>query len=80
MRKFLLIMFIALTFLIGISIGNNSSTYNKLFEKSLDEFEEEIVKPNNTYDSKDLKPDEGLINKIANKIDNIIESISDKLS
>ena len=80
MKKFLLIMFIILTFLIGISIGNNSSAYNKLFEKSLDEFEEEIVKPNNTYDSKDLKPNEGLINKIANKIDNIIESISDKIS
>ena len=71
---------IILIFLIGVSVGNNSSTYNRLFEESLDNFEEEIIQPNNSYNSKDLKPDQGLINKIANKIDSLLKSVSDKLS
>lgn len=80
MKNIIIVFLIFLFFLIGLNIGNNSNTYNKLFEESIDNFEEEIVKPNNDYSAKDLKPKEGLINKIANKIDSIIEAISDKVS
>ena len=80
MKKLFVVLVIITVFLIGINVGNNSSTYNQMFEESLDEFETEIVKPNNNYDSKDLKPVDGLLNKIANKIDSLIETISDKIS
>lgn len=80
MKKFILIIILIFIFLIGVSIGNESSTYNKIIDDSKEEFENEILKPNNSYEPIDLKPNEGFINNIANKIDKLIKTISDKLN
>ncbi len=79
MKKILFCIIIVVFFLLGISIGNNNNKYSEMFENTKDEFESEIVIPNNNYSPKDLKPEEGLLNKIANKIDNLIQKISDKI-
>lgn len=79
MKKIGLVLIVFIIFLLGISLGSTNSKQSVLFEESKDKFEEEIVKPDNNYESKDLQPVQNIVNKIANKIDNIIQSISDKI-
>lgn len=79
MKKALVIILIGAFFLLGISLGGNYNNSSRIFEEAKDEFEIEIKDPNNDYNPKDLKPEAGIINKIANKIDAILEKISEKL-
>ena len=72
-----------LILLVGIKIGssnNVNSISNDLFEQAKDQFEEEIKMPNNEYENIELKPKEYLPNKIAKKVNNIIEKIINKLA
>ncbi|MCI6716224.1 MAG: hypothetical protein SOZ32_01210 [Bacilli bacterium] len=79
MKKVVVIFLILVFFLIGINIGGSYHNYSKMFEDAKNEFEEEITLPDNNYEPKTLKPKEGLINKIANGIDGIIEKFTNKL-
>ena len=79
MKKIIVVLSIFIFFLLGISIGNNNSKQSELFEEAKKEFENEIINPNNNYESKKLIPEQNIVNKIANKIDDIIETISDKI-
>ena len=79
MKKIGLIIIIFVVFLLGINVGNNKSKQSVLFEEAKDNFELEIVKPDNNYEEKQLAPNQSFVNKIANKIDNIIKTISDKI-
>ncbi|MGM9899872.1 MAG: hypothetical protein ACI32E_04760 [Bacilli bacterium] len=79
MKKALVIILIGAFFLLGISLGGNYNNSSRIFEEAKDNFEVEIQDPNNDYNPKDIKPEAGLINKIANKIDDILEKIAQKL-
>lgn len=80
MKKLGMIVFIFIVFIVGLLIGNNNSSYSRLFEEAKDEFEENIKVPDSEYTPKTLKPEEGFINKIANFVDKIIDKVADKLS
>lgn len=82
MKRVLSILIVIIIFLIGIKIGSNNSISqtDDLFEKAKEEFEQEIVIPDNEYQNIDLKPKEYLPNKIAKAINNIIDKITSKLA
>lgn len=80
MKKISIIFIVFIFFIFGLLIGNTNSSYSRVFEEAKDEFEENIKLPNNDYKPKTLKPDQGLINKMANFVDKIIDKVSDKLS
>lgn len=83
MRKLISILLIIIIFLVGIKIGSSSSIVNSsndLFEQAKDDFENEIVMPDNDYKNIDLKPKEYLPNKIARKISSILEKLIDKIA
>lgn len=74
MKKVIIILVIFFVFLFGISLGGAfSNTDSKLFEESLDEFEKEITKRNNNYESKTLVPEENKVNLVAHKIDKFMD-------
>lgn len=79
MKRVVGILIIIIIFLVGIKIGSNtsfSSSSVDLFENAKEEFEEEIVLPNNEYKNIELKPKEYLPNKIANIISKILEKMT----
>ena len=80
MKKILVLFIIIIMFMFGLVIGNTDSSYSRIFESAKDEFEENIMLPDNEYNPKTLKPEEKTINKIANFVNKIINKISDKLS
>lgn len=82
MKRVLSILIVIIIFLIGIKIGSNNSISqtDDLFEKAKEEFEQEIIIPDNEYQNIDLKPKEYLPNKIAKVINNIIDKITSKLA
>ena len=82
MKRVLSILIAIIIFLIGIKIGSNNSISQTedLFENAKEEFEHEIVIPDNEYQNIDLKPKEYLPNKIAKVINNIIDKITSKLA
>lgn len=83
MNKIFNIFLILIVFLLGIQIGTSyveNYSSNDLFEIAKDEFETEIVKPNNNYETKQLAPKKYLPNKIADKISSIFDKLIDKIT
>ncbi len=83
MKKIVSSLLIIIVLLIGIKIGSTTdiaSTPSDLFESAKNEFEHEITKPNNKYENIELKPKEYLPNKIAKKINSIIEKLIEKIA
>ena len=83
MKKIVSGLLIIIVLLIGIKIGSTTdiaSTPSDLFESAKNEFEDEITKPNNKYENIELKPKEYLPNKIAKKINSIIEKLIEKIA
>lgn len=80
MKKILVLFIIIIMFMFGLVIGNTDSSYSRIFESAKDEFEDNIKLPDNEYTPKTLKPEEGIINKVANFVNKIINKISDKIS
>lgn len=80
MKKFGVILICLLIFLFGITLGGNfNKSANMIFEEQKNNFESEITKPNNDYNSTELVPNKNIINNTANKIENIIDSAIEKL-
>ena len=80
MRIVFVLVGVFFVFLFGLTIGGNfNKGQGQLFEESKKEFENEIVKPNNDYDNVMLVPDDGVINKTAKKIEDVIDGVIDKL-
>lgn len=80
MKKIFLFVIIFFVFLFGLTIGGNfNKGSGQLFEESKKEFEDQIVNPNNEYNNITLVPDDGVINKTAKKIEDIIDGVIDKL-
>ena len=80
MRKLFAIIVVFFIFLFGLTIGGNySKGSSKLFEESKNDFESEIVNPNNDYNNVMLVPEESMINKTARKLEDAIDSIIDKI-
>lgn len=80
MRKVFMLVLIFFIFLFGLTIGGNfNKGASQLFEESKTEFENEIIKPNNDYNSVILVPDDSVINKTAKKIEDIIDVVIDKI-
>jgi flagellar basal body-associated protein FliL len=76
MKKLGIVILIFLAFVVGIMIGGfNSST--DLMEDSKEKFEAEITEPDNTYQPV-YSFDDTLVNKLARKVDDILEKLSDK--
>lgn len=83
MNKVFNVLIILIVFLLGIQIGTSyveNYTNNDLFEIAKNEFETEIVKPNNEYEAKQLVPKKHLPNKIAEKISDLIDKIVNKIT
>lgn len=80
MKKILVIVIFLFVFLIGIKIGNSYTiSDSNIFENNKNEFEQEIVNPDNDYNSSNHVLEENLSNKIARKIDETIEKILGKI-
>jgi hypothetical protein len=72
------LIFIVLIF--GIIIGGqNSVGTNNYFEETKDQFEEEIIKPNNTYEPKQTAVEGNALSKVAVKVDDLINTIINKV-
>ena len=80
MKKVFVLITVFFIFLFGLTLGGN---YNKgasqLFEESKNQFENEIVNPNNDYNNIMLVPDDNVINKTAKKIEKVIDGVIDKI-
>ena len=80
MRKLFLIIVVFFIFLFGLTIGGNySKGSSKLFEESKQDFEGQIINPNNEYNNIILVPEESMINKTAKKLEDAIDSVIDKI-
>lgn len=83
MNRMFNLIIILIIFLFGIQIGTlyvENYTNTDLFEITKDEFEENITKPNNEYNPKQLTIKKNILNKIADKIENIIDKIAKKIT
>lgn len=83
MKKILSFIIVIIIFLVGIKIGSNttfSSSKEDLFENAKEDFESQIIIPNNEYQNIELKPVEYLPNKIASIISKILEKITNKIA
>ena len=80
MKKVIIILVCFFIFLFGLTLGGSfNSSSSKLFEESLDKFEEQIKDPLNEYESKALVPESNIINKTAKKCESFIDDLIDKL-
>lgn len=80
MKKILVIVIFLFVFLMGIKIGNSYTiSDSNIFENNKNEFEQEIVNPDNDYNSSNHVLEDNLSNKIARKIDETIEKILGKI-
>ena len=74
------ILLVVIVLILGIIIGGqNSVGTNNYFEETKDEFENEIVKPNNKYVPKEMVVEGNAISKVAVKIDDLINTVIDKV-
>ncbi len=80
MKKIVMVFLIIVFFLWGLSIGGKYHNYDKMFDEAKNEFEENIKYPDNNYKPKKLEPKDKFINKVARKIDSIIEKIQNKIN
>lgn len=60
-------------------MSNNYISYNGILQGEIDYFEEEIIRPNNNYISKNLVPTKNKVSSIASKIDKTIDNVIDKI-
>ena len=80
MRKVFILICFLFIFLFGLTLGGSFNTSaSKLFEESIDKFETEIIDPNNNYNGVILVPEENIFNKTANKLEDMIDKIIEKL-
>lgn len=80
MKKVFVLIGLFFIFLFGLTIGGNfNKGASQLFEKSKNQFENEIVNPDNSYNNIDLVPNENLINKTARKVEKTIDRFIDKI-
>lgn len=80
MRKLFLLVCIFFVFLFGLTIGGNfNKGASQLFEETKDQFESEIIDPDNNYNNVILVPDDNIVNKAAKKAEKVIDSVIDKL-
>lgn len=80
MKKILVVIVFLIVFLFGIKVGNSYTINdNNIFENNKNRFEQEIVNPDNDYNSNNHVIEENLSNKIARKIDETIEKILGKI-
>lgn len=80
LKKVFVMFFIFVFFLMGLAIGGKNNQASELFEESKSKFENEITTPNNNYDANDNQPVDGMLNKLAKKIDQLIEKITKKFT
>lgn len=80
MKKILVVIVFLIVFLFGIKVGNSYTINdNNIFENNKNRFEQEIVNPDNDYNSNNHVIEDNLSNKIARKIDETIEKILGKI-
>ncbi len=79
MKKVLIVLIIFIAFVLGLRLAGTGTSPSKLLENEIDQFEEQITKPENEYSPKQYIPEENIVNKTARKIDHTIEKIIDKL-
>lgn len=79
MKKVLIFLIIFIAFVLGLRLAGTGTSTSKLLENEIDQFEEQITKPENEYRPKQYIPEENIVNKTARKIDSTIEKIIDKL-
>lgn len=79
MKSFFLWLLIICTFFFGFMMGGPSrETASDKLQKELDEFEQEITKPDNQYEPvRQEKIDPNISNSLAKKGENIITKIFD---
>jgi len=79
MKKVCIFLIIFIAFVLGLRLAGTGTSTSKILENEIDQFEEQITKPQNEYRPKQYIPEENIVNKTARKIDNTIEKIIDKL-
>lgn len=80
MKKIACLVIIFFVFLFGLTIGGSfNKGASQLFEESKEQFENEIVNPDNNYNSVPLVPNDNIVNKTAKKVEKIIDTVIDKL-
>ena len=79
MKKIIYFILILFVFILGISLGGNSYTKNKIVDDAIEKFEEDIQKEDNNYEPIMLKPDSNIFNKLSKRIENIIDLLSEKI-
>lgn len=77
--KLLVIIFSCfIFFLFGLNCSS-TATKGQLFEYQKEQYEQEIINPNNNYQPSELVPKDNIVNKTAHKIDDVIEKILEKM-
>ena len=80
MKKIFVLIIICFMFLFGLTIGGSfNKGASQLFEETKEEFENEIVKPDNNYQALQLVPNDNIVNKAAKKFEKIIDKVIDKI-
>lgn len=79
MKKVLLPIIILGVFVLGLLLGDSSYTRNQIVDDAMDKFEEEIQKEDNEYANIMLKPNSNVFNKLAEKIEKLIDTLSEKI-
>lgn len=79
MKKIIYALLIIIIFVLGLRIGSKE-TYNKnkLIDEAKSKFEEEIVTPENHYETIDGEYEENIFNKSAEIIDELIQKVVNK--
>lgn len=74
------ILLIIVVLLIGIIIGSqNSIGSSNYFEEAKNEFEQEIINPNNDYETKRTSVEGNIMSKVAVEIDEKLNALLTKL-
>ncbi len=79
MKNIVIILLLIICFILGVNASNMSYSYNGMLESEKDKFENTITNPSNEYTPKTLVPKENIVNKVANKCEDAMDSIFNKL-
>ena len=83
MNKVMIFILIIGAFIFGINLSDTTISTNEILKDNINNFESEIIQPDNEYKPSELIPKRNKVSSVANKIDetfdNIFEKVKDKI-
>lgn len=79
MNKVMIFILIIVVFIFGINLSDTTISTNEILKDNINNFESEIIQPDNEYKPSELIPKRNKVSSVANKIDETFDNIFEKV-